>query len=156
MSTVVALSAEEEAEALKKLGALITPSSTGVGVRLFTIKPGDATHFPNKGDSCRIHYTGSLEDGTVFDSSRGREAIIFLLGQGVAIRGIDESVKLMSKNQIVRLTIPPMFGYGVNGYPPIVPPNATLTFEVELVNFSNYKPEPEKKPEDPLAQFKKK
>ena len=80
---------------------------------------------------------------------------MFVLGQGVVIRGIDEGVKLMSKGQIIRLTIPPNFGYGVNGYPPIVPPNATLTYEVELVNFSDYKPEPEKPPEDPLAALKK-
>jgi len=68
----LALSADEEAEATKTLGTLITPSSSGYGVRMLTIKPGDATHFPNKLDSCRIHYEARLEDGTVFDSSKQR------------------------------------------------------------------------------------
>ena len=65
-------------------------------------------------------------------------AFTFTLGKGVVVRGIDEAVKLMSKGQEVKLTIPPMYGYGVNGYPPIIPANATLTIEMELVSFSEF------------------
>jgi len=105
---------------------------------MLTTKPGDATHFPKKGDTCRVHYVGTLEDGTLFDSSRARlQPFNFLLGKGMVIRGWDEGVKLMSRNQVVKLTIPPMYAYGVNGYPPIIPANATLTFEIELISFSD-------------------
>mmetsp|Transcript_9861 Transcript_9861/g.19668 ORF Transcript_9861/g.19668 Transcript_9861/m.19668 type:complete len:185 (+) Transcript_9861:238-792(+) len=129
----------EEAERLSKLGTNITSDSGGAGVLMLTTKPGDATHFPKKGDTCRVHYEGTLDDGTIFDSSRARQQpFTFPLGKGVVVRGIDEAVKLMSKGQEVKLTIPPMYGYGVNGYPPIIPANATLTFDLELISFSEY------------------
>ena len=107
----------EEAERLSKLGTNITSGvggdSGGAGVLMLTTKPGDATHFPKKGDTCRVHYVGTLDDGTIFDSSRARQqAFAFPLGKGVVVRGIDEAVKLMSKGQEVKLTIPPMYGYG--------------------------------------------
>lgn len=130
---------EEEAERLSKLGTNITSGGAGAGVLMLTTTPGDATHFPKKGDTCRIHYVGTLEDNTIFDSSKARQsAFSFTLGKGMVIRGIDEACKLMSKGQVVKLTIPPMYAYGVNGYPPIIPANATLTFEVELISFSDF------------------
>lgn len=117
----------------------------GAGVLMLTLTPGDATHFPKKGDTCRVHYVGTLEDGTLFDSSRARQQPFnFVLGKGVVIRGWDEAVKLMSKGQVVKITVPPMYAYGVNGYPPIIPANATLTFEIELISYSNLsQPQPE-------------
>ena len=135
-----AVSPEEAAEAarLSKLGTNITGGSLKAGVLMLTTTPGDATHFPKKGDTCRVHYVGTLEDGTLFDSSRARsQPFNFVLGKGTVIRGWDEAVKTMSRNQIVKLTIPPTYAYGVNGYPPIVPANATLTFELELISFSD-------------------
>ena len=129
----------EEAERLSKLGTNITSNAEGAGVLMLTTTPGDATHFPQKGDTCKVHYVGTLDDGTIFDSSRAREqAFTFTLGRGMVIRGFDEAVKLMSKGQIVKLTIPPNYAYGMNGYPPIIPANSTLTFELELISFSDF------------------
>ncbi len=121
-------------------GTSITPdNASGQGVLMLTTRPGDATHFPKKGDTCRVHYVGYLSNGQKFDSSRDRnQAFTFVLGAGAVIRGIDEAVKIMSRNQMVVLTIPPIYGYGVNGYPPIVPANETITVEVELVSFSEF------------------
>jgi FKBP-type peptidyl-prolyl cis-trans isomerase len=127
-----------EEERLSKLGTNITGGALGSGVLMLTTKPGDATNFPKKGDTCRVHYVGTLEDGTLFDSSRARQQPFnFVLGKGSVIRGWDEAIKLMSLSQTVRLTIPPLYAYGVNGYPPIIPANATLTFDIELISFSN-------------------
>jgi FKBP-type peptidyl-prolyl cis-trans isomerase len=113
-------------------------SPAPVGVVVKTIKAGDATHFPKKNDTARVHYVAKLEDGSIFDSSRDRQvAFNFIIGKGTVIRGIDEEIVKMSRNQICRLTIPPNYAYGPNGYPPVIPANATLTFEIELISFSS-------------------
>ena len=73
----------------------------------------------------------------VFDSSRARQkALMFKLGEGQLIEGLEQAVAKMSTGQICLFTVPPSLGYGVNGYLPVVPPNATLYYEVELVAFS--------------------
>ncbi len=147
MSTVpAAVSVPEEAqENDPKLGTNLTPQVEGPGVMMLTTQPGDATHFPKKGDTCKVHYVGSLADGTKFDSSRDRQQPFhFKLGMGAVVRGWEEAVKVMSKGQIVRLTCPPKYAYGVNGYPPIIPANATLTFEIELISFSDFTREKQK------------
>ena len=109
---------------------------------MLTIHPGDATHFPKKGDTCRVHYVGYLPDGTKFDSSRDRNtAFTFKLGEKSVIRGWEDGIMLMSRGQIVKLTIPPIYAYGVNGYPPIVPANVTLCFEIELISFCEFRRE---------------
>lgn len=86
------------------------------------------------GQTVRVHYTGRLTDGSKFDSSldRGRP-FSFKLGAGEVIRGWDQGVAGMKVGGQRRLTIPPDLGYGANGYPPVIPPNATLVFEVELL-----------------------
>ena len=106
-------------------------------ISMRTISAGDGTNYPTKGCTCRVHYVGRLKrDGTVFDSSRDRGMPIeFTLGMGQVIRGWDDALPTMSKDQIAEVTCPPAVAYGVRGYPPIIPPNATLIFEVELVNF---------------------
>ena len=89
---------------------------------------------PNPGQTVTVHYTGRLEDGTIFDSSVERnEPFTFQIGKGVVIKGWDEGVMSMKVGGKRRLTIPPQLGYGVQGSPPAIPANATLTFDVELL-----------------------
>ncbi|KAH8046498.1 peptidyl-prolyl cis-trans isomerase [Aureococcus anophagefferens] len=96
-------------------------------IEMKTKRPGDATHYARKGATCRIHYEGKLSDGTIFDSSRARQkALMFKLGEGQLIEGLEQAVAKMSTGQICLFTVPPSLGYGVNGYLPVVPPNATL------------------------------
>jgi len=86
------------------------------------------------GSTVFVHYTGWLEDGTEFDSSRGRGTPFdFKLGAQEVIPGWDEGVQGMKEGGKRKLIIPSDLGYGAGGFPPVIPPNATLTFEVELV-----------------------
>src|SRR6476660_4793847 len=92
---------------------------------------------PQAGQVVKVHYTGWLTDGTKFDSSVDRdEPFEFVLGTGQVIQGWDQGVAGMRVGDKARLTIPPELAYGAAGYPGAIPANATLIFEVELLEIS--------------------
>lgn len=97
----------------------------------------EGTGEPSKnGDELTVHYTGTLEDGTKFDSSVDRGTpFSFTLGAGQVIQGWEQGMLNMKVGEKRRLTIPYSLGYGENGYGPI-PPKATLIFEVELLKIN--------------------
>merc|ERR1712046_8652 len=105
-----------------------------MGVTIDAITAGDGKTFPKKGDTLTMHYTGTLTDGSKFDSSRDRGAPFkFQIGVGQVIRGWDEGVIQMSLGQRAKLTITSDFGYGERGAGGVIPPNADLIFDVELL-----------------------
>ena len=86
------------------------------------------------GDNVSVHYTGKLTDGTVFDSSRSRgQPLKFDVGTGRVIRGWDEGIVQLRVGETAILTCPPDYAYGDQGAGNVIPPGATLTFDVELV-----------------------
>merc|ERR1712026_66197 len=106
-----------------------------MGVDKQVIKPGDGVNFPKKGDRLSMHYTGTLTDGSKFDSSRDRgKPFETQIGVGQVIKGWDEGFTKLSKGQQAKLTITPDYGYGAAGAGGVIPPNATLIFDVELLD----------------------
>jgi FKBP-type peptidyl-prolyl cis-trans isomerase FkpA len=90
---------------------------------------------PQVGQRVSVHYTGWLQNGEKFDSSVDRgQPFEFVLGRGQVIRGWDEGVAQLKIGDKARLTIPPELGYGAGGAGGVIPPDATLIFEVELLD----------------------
>mmetsp|Transcript_21314 Transcript_21314/g.63695 ORF Transcript_21314/g.63695 Transcript_21314/m.63695 type:complete len:181 (-) Transcript_21314:56-598(-) len=116
-----------------------------MGVTIDTSAPtavdGDGVTFPKKGDKLKMHYTGTLKkDGSKFDSSRDRgKAFEFVIGTGQVIKGWDEGVAKLSLGQRATLHITADYGYGAKGHPPVIPENADLDFDVEVLSINGKK-----------------
>ncbi|XP_037960475.1 FK506-binding protein 59 [Teleopsis dalmanni] len=113
------------------------------GVTKVILEVGTGSEQPSAGCKVQLHYTGSLTDGTVFDSSVGRGPFEFDLGKGHVIKAFDMGVSSMKLNEKCKLTCHPDYAYGAGGSPPSIPPNATLIFELELLKWEGEDVSPE-------------
>jgi FKBP-type peptidyl-prolyl cis-trans isomerase FkpA len=112
-------------------------TATSSGLIIEDLQIGNGQEATGPGQFVTVHYTGRLEDGTEFDSSRRHgEAFAFPLGVDYVIRGWDEGVVGMRVGGKRRLTVPPQLAYGEKGAGGMIPPNATLVFEIELLDIS--------------------
>jgi len=120
----------DEKRGEKKEGKVQTTKS---GLKYEDLKEGKGPE-AKKGDMVTVHYTGWLKNGKKFDSSLDRDKpFTFKLGAGMVIKGWDEGVAGMKAGGKRKLIIPPDLAYGAEGRPPVIPPSAELTFEVELL-----------------------
>ncbi|CAI9761199.1 unnamed protein product [Fraxinus pennsylvanica] len=127
-NTAICLVTEAEVSALPE-------KSIGTKGLLKTIlRKGNSWQTPIPGDEVEVHYSVGLQDGEYFDSSRNKGTpFVFKLGQCEVIEGCDEGIATMRKSERAVFTIPPDLAYGEAGSPPMVPPNSTLIFDVELI-----------------------
>lgn len=129
---LIAMNSSSGSEQAKGNDVVTTPS----GLKYIEIKEGDGAT-PQRGQTVVVHYTGTLEDGTKFDSSRDRNSpFSFKLGVGQVIKGWDEGLSTMKVGGRRQLIIPSELGYGARGAGGVIPPNATLIFDVELLRIS--------------------
>lgn len=134
-STLIAQSPSTDSSdlmATENENVITTPS----GLQYIELEEGTGAT-PQSGQTVTVHYTGTLTDGTKFDSSLDRNRpFSFRIGAGQVIRGWDEGLSTMKVGGKRRLIIPPDLGYGARGAGGVIPPNATLVFDVELLSIS--------------------
>jgi FKBP-type peptidyl-prolyl cis-trans isomerase FkpA len=111
-------------------------TTTAASILIEDLLVGEGQQATGPGQFVTVHYTGWLENGTEFDSSRRREPFSFPLGVGYVIPGWDQGLVGMCIGGKRRLTIPPALGYGASGMGKVIPPNAVLVFEIELLEIS--------------------
>lgn len=108
--------------------------TTSSGLKYIKLKENPSGDKAQPGMTVTVHYSGYLEEGKLFDSSVERgEPITFPLGRGRVIKGWDEAIAQLREGEKAKLIIPPDLGYGEQGHPPVIPENATLVFDVELL-----------------------
>ena len=123
---------ENEFKMLKDLSKGFSKTSSGL---LYKFEKENNSHKPSNGNKVKVHYKGMLLDGTVFDSSFKRnQPIEFTLGVGQVIKGWDEGISLLGIGDKASFIIPSDLAYGSSGAGGVIPPNATLVFEVELIS----------------------
>ena len=123
---------ENELKILKDLSKGFSKTSSGL---LYKLEKENNSHKPSNGNKVKVHYKGMLLDGTVFDSSFKRnQPIEFTLGVGQVIKGWDEGISLLGIGDKACFIIPSDLAYGVSGAGGVIPANATLVFEVELIS----------------------
>lgn len=133
-------SGEQDAAQADDAQCFEEPETTEDGLVIEDLECGDGDEAV-EGKLVTVHYTGTLEDGTKFDSSKDRDQPFqFVLGAGMVIKGWDEGFEGMKIGGVRKLTIPPEMGYGEAGAGGVIPPNATLIFEVELLAVEDVSP----------------
>ena len=108
--------------------------TTGSGLKFKVIKAGEGPK-PTVNDIAVVDYTGSFPDGTVFDSSKGKQPMPIPVAPGASIAGFSEGLQMMQKGGTYKLIIPWNLAYGAEGRPPVIPPKSDLEFEVTLLEF---------------------